>query len=177
MMCCLESKTALVASESVFTDGFHLTELISEPTLTTWPERHKNTPLGSSALSAPERKTYDTDLGGSIQRWKGPGCKLGSWVFLWHSPHPQCLSALSLAAPYPLPLNKSLRWICSMEICESFNYPNLWNLAIILSAHFTHFHECKNNPMTQLISVSILTKEKFLHFINTFTSTNAKFPK
>lgn len=95
-MCCLESKTALVASESVFTDGFYLLELISLPTLTIWPERHKNIPLGSSTLSAPEPKTYHTDLSGSIQRWNRHVYKSGSWVFLWHSPHPQCLSAVFL---------------------------------------------------------------------------------
>lgn len=71
-------------------------------------------------------------------------------------------STLSLATPYPLTLNKSLRWICSMETQESFQIPKLVK-SLQYYVLYT-FMNVKISHMAQFISLSILIKQKLLYY-------------
>ena len=74
------------------------------------------------SLSFPEAKIHCTHLGGSTWRQRmSLYAERPQSTCVWMSPGPPMLPcALFLTAQHPLPLNRSLMGVCSVESCESF---------------------------------------------------------
>lgn len=124
MVCCLKSKSPLLTpKQDLFTDSFHLVQLVRQPA-GLGDQRGKKTP---SAFLKP-RVTYillvQPEDKARLCTYKDPEA-----LCAWMSLGPAIFSyALFLTAQYPLPLYESLKWICSVRLVSHFKYSNLWNL-------------------------------------------------